>query len=291
MQTTLLRSTLAVALLVAAMPAAAQNREHQQMSAELRMLQEQTQQLALTLAQIGDALKALNARLDGAEQSAQKRFADQELLLKKLSDDVSAVRERSQDSDTRLRKLADEVEALRSTVTSLPALISGGGALSTPTPEAGAIEPNAPAQPPPAGPALSTVGLSPSRMLATAKSDYFSGSYASAVTGFDALLRTFPMSEAAAEAQFMLGETYAQQKLYADAVNAYTAAIQKFPRSTWVPEAYYKRGKAQESLGTQEAARASYELLLKTYPDTPSAGLAKQALDRLGRQAPPPARP
>jgi len=83
----------------------------------------------------------------------------------------------------------------------------------------------------------------------------------------------------------MLGETYSQQKRYPDAVNAYTAAIQKFPRSMWVPEAYYKRGKAQESLGTPEAARASYEMLLKTYADTPSAGLAKQALDRLGRQA------
>jgi tol-pal system protein YbgF len=128
-------------------------------------------------------------------------------------------------------------------------------------------------------------------MLDTAKSDYFSGSYATAVTGFDALLRTFPTSEAAAEAQYMLGETYSQQKRFADAVNAYTAAIQKYPRSTWVPEAYYKRGKAQESLGTPDAARASYEQLLKTYPDTPSAGLAKQALDRLGRQPATPPRP
>ena len=31
-------------------PASAQNREHQQMTADLRMLQEQTQQLAITLA-------------------------------------------------------------------------------------------------------------------------------------------------------------------------------------------------------------------------------------------------
>ena len=105
-----------------------------------------------------------------------------------------------------------------------------------------------PLPPPPTQ--ASTIGLSPSRMLDTAKSDYFSGSYASAVSGFDSLLRTFPTSEAAAEAQFMLGETYSQQKRYPEAVNAYTAAIQKFPRSMWVPEAYYKRGKAQESLGT-----------------------------------------
>jgi tol-pal system protein YbgF len=291
MQTTLLRSTLALALIATAIPASAQNREHQQMSAELRMLQEQTQQLALTLGQIGDALKALNARLDAADQSAQKRFADQELLIKKLGDDVSAIRERSQDTDTRLRKLADEVEALRSTVTSLPSLISGGAAFSTTAPEAAGVDPTAPAPPAPTGPPPSQIGLSPSRMLDTAKSDYFAGSYATAVTGFDALLRTFPLSEAAAEAQFMLGETYTQQKRYSDAVNAYTAAIQKFPRSMWVPESYYKRGKAQESLGTPDAARASYEMLMKTYPDTPSAGLAKQALDRLGRQATAPPRP
>jgi tol-pal system protein YbgF len=282
MHMNLLRSTLALAVLAAAVPAVAQNREHQQMSAELRMLQEQTQQLALTLAQIGDALKALNARLDASDKEAQQRFADQKLLIQKLSDDVSAVRERSQDTDTRLRKVADEVEALRSTITSLPSLISGA---APPPPETGAIDPTAPASPLPPASQASTIGLSPSRMLDTAKSDYFSGSYASAVSGFDSLLRTFPTSEAAAEAQFMLGETYSQQKRYAEAVNAYTAAIQKFPRSMWVPEAYYKRGKAQESLGTPEAARASYEMLLKTYPDTPSAGLAKQALDRLGRQA------
>jgi tol-pal system protein YbgF len=266
-----------------AVPAVAQNREHQQMSAELRMLQEQSQQLALTLAQIGDALKALNARLDASDKEAQQRFADQKLLIQKLSDDVSAVRERSQDTDTRLRKVADEVEALRTTLTSLPSMLSG--AAPSPSPETSAVDPTAPSAVTPPASQTSTLGLSPSRMLDTAKSDYFSGSYASAVSGFESLLKTFPTSEAAAEAQFMLGETYSQQKRYAEAVNAYTNAIQRFPRSMWVPEAYYKRGKAQESLGTPEAARASYEILLKTYPDTPSAGLAKQALDRLGRQA------
>ena len=285
MHMNLLRLTLALALLVPAVPAAAQNREHQQMSAELRMLQEQQQQLALTLAQLADALKTLNARLDASDKEAQQRFADQKLLLQKLSDDVSAVRERSQDTDTRLRKVADEVEALRSTITTLPSLISGGAPVPAPSTDPATFDPNAtaPAPPPPA--VTSTIGLSPSRMLDTAKSDYFAGAYPAAVSGFESLLKTFPTSEAAAEAQFMLGETYSQQKRYSDAVNAYTAAIQKFPRSMWVPEAYYKRGKAQESLGTPDAARASYEVLIKTYPDTPSAGLARQALDRLGRQA------
>jgi len=296
MQRTRLGVMLTIAALIgSATSAAGQNREHQQMSAELRMLQEQTQQLALTLSQLGETLKALNARMDGADQTAQKRFADQELLLKRLGENLGAIGERTQDTDTRLRKLADEIDALRSTLTSLPSLLSASPTVPPPT-ESSAVDPNAPGAPasgPPSSgaPAPSTVGLSPSRMLETARSDYFSGSYASAVTGFEALLRIFPTSEAAAEAQFMLGETYAQQKRYGDAVTAYTTTIQKYPRSMSVPEAYYKRGKAQESLGQLDAARASYEQLMKTYPDTPSAGLAKQALDRLGRLTATPPRP
>jgi tol-pal system protein YbgF len=295
MQRTLPRFVLVLAALLGpALPGAAQNREHQQMSAEMRMLQEQTQQLALTLAQIGDTLKALNARMDSADQEAQKRFADQKLLITTLGADLSAIRERTQDTDTRLRKLADEVDALRSTITSLPSLLSA----PTPQPqtETSAVDLNSPGAPvvtPPAASSASpsTAGLSPSRMLETARSDYFAGSYASAITGFEALLRTFPRTEAAAEAQFLLGETYYAQKRWQEAANAYTAAIQNYPRSSQVPESYYKRGKALEPLGQLDAARASYEQLMKTYPDTSSAGLAKQALDRLGLKAATPPRP
>ena len=288
MQRTFGRVSLTLAILTSlALPAAAQNREHQQMSAELRMLQEQTQQLGLTLAQLGEALKAINSRMDATDLGAQKRFADQELLLKRLVDTLSAVSERTQDTDTRLRKLADEIDALRSTVTSLPSLMSSPAAL--PPTETSAIDPTVPGGVPPAAPPTqpSTAGLSPSRMLETARSDYFAGSYTSALTGFEALLKAFPRTEAAAEAQYMLGETYSALKRFNEAVSAYNTVIQNYPRSSQVPESYYKRGKAQELLGQPDAARASYEQLIKSYPETPSAGLARQTLDRLGRQAAP----
>ena len=86
-------------------PLAAQNREHQQMAAELRMLQEQQQQLALTLAQVIEALKIIPTRIDDASSAMRKGFADQELKVGALGGDVSLIRERTQDSDTRLRSL------------------------------------------------------------------------------------------------------------------------------------------------------------------------------------------
>jgi tol-pal system protein YbgF len=261
--------------------AGAQNREHQQMTAELRMLQEQTQQLALSLAQIGEAIKALNARLDSSDQSAQKRFADQELLLKGLSTELSAVRERTQDTDTRLRSLADEIEALRSSVTSLS---SGAPSPSPLVP--GADTSSAPTSPGTASPAtsISTAGLSPSRMLERARGDYFSGAYAAAITGFEELVKAFPKTEAAAEGYYYLGETHFTQKRFQDAATAYTQVIQTYPKSSWVPDAYFKRGRAYEALNQPAEARASYEQLVKTFADSAPAGLAKQRLDALARQ-------
>src|SRR5688500_19457931 len=80
--------SLVLVLLLASMmtvPASAQNREHQQMTADVRMLQEQTQQLAITLAALNQALaesvKALNARLDQANDATRKGFADPKLTI------------------------------------------------------------------------------------------------------------------------------------------------------------------------------------------------------------------
>jgi TolA-binding protein len=52
-----------------------------------------------------------------------------------------------------------------------------------------------------------------------------------------------------------------------------------------VPEAYYKRGLALERIGQVDAAKQSYETVIKELPDSQGATLAKQALDRLNRPA------
>ncbi|HEY6507687.1 MAG TPA: tetratricopeptide repeat protein [Vicinamibacterales bacterium] len=270
---------------------AAQNREHQQLSAELRILQDQQQQLALAVAQIAEALKALPARIDDVGAVTRKGFADQELRVSALAGDVGLIRERTQDTDTRLRSLRDEIDALRATLVALQAQITQ--LAQTPAPNSDPVDlssattaapasPAAPVTPPPA-----TSGLSPSRMLDSAKSDYFAGAYTLALSGFEAVLRTFPRTESAAEAQFYIGETYSQQKRWLDAVGAYTLVVQNFPTSSNVPEAYFRRGRAYEDLGQTDAARASWELVVKTYPDTTGATLAQQGLNRLTRKATP----
>ena len=281
---------------IAPAPVAAQNREHQQVAADVRMLQEQTQQLALTIAALNQALaeslKGISARLDAANENTRKGFADQKLLVDNLANDVRVIRERSDDTNVRISALREELEALRSTVQELQQATAAAAAAATPQP-AVPVDPNAPApttpapvapQAPPPAPAPSNSGLSPTRLYETARSDYFAGQYASAIAGFEAFLRAFPRSELADDAYYHIGESHYNTSRFADAVAAYNQVIQTYPGTNAVPDAYYKRGLAQERLGQLDAARASWEAVSKSFPDSAAATLAKQNLDRTLKQ-------
>jgi len=283
----MLTITLAAVLLCGAgvAPAAAQSREQRQMMADIRMLQEQTQELnvaIMTLTQaLQDSLKAVNTRLDDANNSTRKGFADQKVIIDDMGKDMRAIRERVDDTNVRVSNVREELEALRSSIPVGPQITAA------PTDPA---DPNAvpPTTPPPAPPPPSTAGLSPTRMFDTARADYAAAQWSLAVTGFDAFLKTFPRSEMADDAQFYIGETYYFQNRWPDAVAAYNQVIQNYPMTNAVPDAYYKRGLAQERLGQLDAARESWNTAVTKYPDSDAGRLAKQALDRVARLQPQP---
>jgi tol-pal system protein YbgF len=293
MQIRLSVAPLAFALLVTAggAVASAQSREQRQMMATLQILQEQAQQLANTVAtlqqNLDEAVKTLAVRTEDASNINRKAFADQKLLIDGIASDVRIVRERSDDNNVRINALREELEALRTAVLSLsqplaaapPAAIGPDGApLPAPPPAA--------PTPPTSAPAPSTAGLSPQRMLDTAKADYFAGQWSSAINGFEAFLRAFPRSESAGEAQFFIGESHSAQGGWREAIAAYALVMQSYPTSASVPDAYYKQGLAYERLGQRDAARSSWEMAVKSFPDTDAGRLAKQNLDRLGARRP-----
>jgi tol-pal system protein YbgF len=257
------------------------------------MLQEQNQQLSLALSQLTDTLKAVNARLDASEEFQRRRFADSEVLVKNLGSDLGAIRERTQDTDTRLRTLKDEIDALRQTFLSLPSLIAQS---QMPVPLADPNNPNAtpnlatgaPAAPlPPAAPPILTLppeaGLSPNRLFDTAFSDYTSSQYASAIAGFQQLVKTYPTAERADDGQFFIGESLANMNRLPEAVDAYNQVIQKYPNGDQIDMAYYRRGFVESLMGRTDVARATYEEVVKRFPNSQGAQLARQRLAGLGR--------
>jgi tol-pal system protein YbgF len=123
-------------------------------------------------------------------------------------------------------------------------------------------------------------------MYETARADYFGGQYSVAISGFEQFLKAFPRSELADDAQFGIGEAQFAQSRWTEAIAAYTVAIQTYPAGNAVPDSLYKRGLAQERLGQPEAARASWEAVVKSHADSDAGRLAKQNLDRLAARRP-----
>lgn len=295
----LIRLATAFGVLAAsAVPAHAANREHLQIVADIRMLQEQTQQMQVTLVALNDALKTLNARLDDQSNTQRKAFADQKLLVDTLTGEVRIVREKIDDTNVRLSSLSQEVDSLRAP--------SPGGATMTPTPPSGGAEGQPPAAatnaeppasspaggapsnvPPPStgGGAPAPVGMSPTRLFEIAQADYAGGQWALAINGFETYLKTFPKTDKADDAQFYIGEAYSLDGKFKEAIAAYDKVINDYPTGDRVPDALYKRGLAYSRLGQNDRARESFEAVMKTYPNSEGSRLAKQVLDRLARGA------
>src|ERR671919_1139365 len=112
------RALVAVGLALAyigltpARPAAA-DREHQQIMADLRILQEQTQQLQALMNDLGEALKAVNGRLDEQTSLERKAFADGKVQMDTLTGDLRVVREKVDETNVRLGTITQELESIR----------------------------------------------------------------------------------------------------------------------------------------------------------------------------------
>src|SRR5215468_12651998 len=120
------------ALLAAASPALAANREHQQLMADLRMLQEQSQLLQNMVGTLAEAIKAVNARLDQQVEADRRANADAKLLIDTLTKELNVVREKVDDNNVRVGSLSQEIDALRQLVQQAIARSSAGAESPSP---------------------------------------------------------------------------------------------------------------------------------------------------------------
>jgi len=263
-------------VLLGAPAAAAANKEHQQMMADIRMLQEQAQLLQVQLAALAEALKTISTKMDEQSAASRKAFADQKLQVDAVSGDLRVVREKVDDNSLRIGSVAQELEALR---TAIPQ----GGAAGLPGGDPQSAGDPAALPAPPTAPPLNP-GVSPERLYNMAWADYAGGEYTLAVQGFETYIKTFPKSAQAGDAQHYIGETYYVQGKYREAVAAYDRVITDFPNTKMLPDTYYKRGQALYALGQVDRARESWEFVVKTYPNSDAGRLARQRLDQLQRK-------
>ena len=272
-------------LTIASVPLFAADREHEQLMADIRMLQEQTLRLHQLISGFEGTLQTLSVRLDTQDDAVRRSFADQRLTAENVASGVRVLREKLDETNVRLSSMSQEVEALRISIpprapTATQLLVDPETGLPTtvPSPE---VATSPPAVPAPV--AVASSGVSPQRMYNTAWADYTNGQWALAVQGFEAYVKTFPRSELTDDAAFYIGQTYFAEGNFNEAIVAFEEVLLTYPDGDIIPEASYKRGLALDRLGETDRARQAFELVATNYPNSMMATLAQQALDRISQ--------
>ena len=256
-----------------AVPARAADREHQQIMADIRMLQEQTLRLHLMLGTLEGTLQSLLTTLDSQANDVRRAFADQRLLVDNVNGGVRVVREKVDETNVRVSSLSQEFEAFRSAIPVMTrAMVDPETGLAVSTSEASVVPLTAVAP-----------GSSPQRLYDTAYADYTTGQWSLSIQGFEAYISTFPRSELSDDAQFFVGQNYYADGRFQEAADAFERVLVSYPSGDVVAEALYKRGLALERLGELDSAREVFELVIGNYPDNNMASLAQQALDRMSQ--------
>jgi tol-pal system protein YbgF len=268
----------AVIALVFVAPTAAADKTHQQLMAEIRMMQEQQQQLQQMLGGLAETLKTVTAKIDEQSGAARKAFADQKLLIDNVAENVRILREKADDTNVRLSSMTQELQAVRHTIATLqtaPAPVPG----TEPAPG----DPNAPPVVTPQRPASIPPGVSPERTFNESFGDYTAGDYELAIEGFQSFIRMFPTDHRADDAQLRIGDSLIGLKRHQEAVAAFQKVVSDYPQGDSVAPASYKMGLAYSELKQVDLARKAFETVIKNHPNSSEAILAKQNLDRLNR--------
>ncbi len=286
----MIRSRLVVLSLVLLVPAAAsaQNREHLQMNADLRQLQEHVSRLQLAVNQIDAQLDAADQRIESAAANSVKGFADQQLLINQLAGSVQTIRERLDDNTVRVSQLSQEFVAIREGLRLLTDQINTLVGLLQPSAAQNAPAGNAPAtasagDDSTAAPPLAPVIMPPSagRTYQAAIGDFMSGRYDNAIAGFREVVEMYPNAPDAANSQFHIGESFYYKKECKNAVPEYQKFVDTYTTSDRRPDGLYMMGLCYSDLKQTANARRMFEQVLKEYPDSTSALQANQRLQAL----------
>ncbi|MBZ4220506.1 MAG: tetratricopeptide repeat protein [Chlorobium sp.] len=102
--------------------------------------------------------------------------------------------------------------------------------------------------------------------------------FAGARESFSLLLKSTPASALVDKAQFYIAESYFSEKWYEKAILEYQVVISKYTKSIRRPAALYKQALSFELIGDTANAKARYSDLVKVYPASSQAVLARKKL-------------
>ena len=107
------------------------------------------------------------------------------------------------------------------------------------------------------------------------------GRYEEAMDAFNSLLKKYPKSDRADNAQFWIGECYMALKQYEQAILAYQKVIKTYPKGNKVPNALLRQAIAFLEINDKTSSRLLLKKIIKQYPRSSEAKIAQQKLKTL----------
>lgn len=120
----------------------------------------------------------------------------------------------------------------------------------------------------------------PDQLFAAAYGDYSRGNYDLAISEFRQYVETYPTSEMADNAQYWIGECFYGKKQMNEAIAEFDKVSLLFARGDRVPAARFKKAMVLLELGQADVARAEFTAIIRAYPRSNEAVLAKQQLEK-----------
>ena len=121
-------------------------------------------------------------------------------------------------------------------------------------------------------------GANPNQLYDQATQDLTQGRYAMALQGYRDFLARAPAGELSDNAQYGVGESFFALSRFDSAAVEYQRVGSQFPDGDKVPASLYKLGLAQDKLGQAAESKKSLEDLVKRFPNSGEAQLARERL-------------
>uniref|UniRef100_A0A7V0Z3Z2 Tol-pal system protein YbgF n=1 Tax=candidate division WOR-3 bacterium TaxID=2052148 RepID=A0A7V0Z3Z2_UNCW3 len=110
--------------------------------------------------------------------------------------------------------------------------------------------------------------------------NYVKGNYIEAINGFKSYLKVAPESPLSDNALYWIGECYYSLGKRQDAVDTFNELLNKYTQSNKRSTALYKIGIIYEEAKDTKTAKIYYERVIKEFPNSPEASLAKERLNK-----------
>lgn len=235
---------------------------------------------------VSKQMDEVTARDEEFEEDTRGRHASFQTLLRDVREEIAQLRGQLETTQYQLQKVATQEESREADLKRLEKAVQSHldrivrieeylglepseKLVSSETAQEGAIEEG------------EEIRETPEELYRRAKELFDQGEYENARELFRSFVNQFPKSKVADNAQFWLGEIYYREKWYEKAILEYQKVIENYPDGNKTPSALLKQGFAFLNLNDQANARLILKELIRKFPDSNEARVAKNKLAAL----------